>query len=118
MSQRWYRTPTHDVLTGWDRPLSYHFLVIWKRGEADTGEPIYTNLDDTEAKTGKTIGGFFGAATSRGLTLEQVEQRAAQYGCPLPAEVKQRLEEDQRADRGNLVSYHGYDGVSTEERPE
>jgi hypothetical protein len=41
MSQRKFRTDEYEVLTGWDSPLQYFYLVI----ENTEGEMVFSNLN-------------------------------------------------------------------------
>ncbi|HQA79252.1 MAG TPA: hypothetical protein PLV96_00470 [Methanoregulaceae archaeon] len=72
------------ALIGWDRPLQYYFVVVW-RGDPDD-YPVYSNLDDT-----KNDG-------SLDYQLGVLER----YGIGLPPEVKMRLENDRISNTGNF----------------
>jgi hypothetical protein len=47
MSQRSFKSGKYDVLTGWDEPLQYFFLVIEdETTQEDDDEYVFSNLQD------------------------------------------------------------------------
>jgi hypothetical protein len=102
MSQRVLKTTYHgrpvNVLMGWDRPLSYYFMVIEYADAADELEdPVYSNLDDEHA-------GLEGE-------LSYFETVARRLGILIPQAMLARLQVDQVVDRGNAHSVFDVSGI-------
>jgi|GEM_PF-2262101 hypothetical protein len=72
------------AMIGWDRPLQYYFVVVW-RGSPDDS-PVYSNLDDTD---------------NDGSLDYQIEI-LKRYGIGLPPEIRARLEYDRINNTGNF----------------
>lgn len=92
MSQRLFTTPAYEVLTGWDRPLQYRFLVITDRR---IGEIVYSNLDDEHGPS---------------LSLNDIRQRLAAFGITPAASLLDDLAADRRANAGNLRVVYNVSG--------
>jgi len=90
VSQHWHTDAEKQVtvLSGWDPPLQYFFMVVWETGEHPDvqGEtPDFSSLD-------------FHTPFPRDLEplTQHLEDR---WGVLLPAELIDRLEEDKRQNR-------------------
>jgi hypothetical protein len=103
VSQRWIITEEYNILTGWDRMLQYHFLVIDSKDDKN----VYNNLADT-----RNVTGSYGSC--RGMTLQQVIDRLADYNVTLPRSLYAKLAHDQRTNVGAEISYHNADGTDAE----
>jgi hypothetical protein len=107
MTQRTFQTEAFSVLTGWDRPLQYFFLVISPRQSEDADEPVFSNL----------------FRPNPAMSLEEIAGTLERYGITPPAGLFRDLAEDRALNRGNLeVSYEAPErGATTvaqaDERP-
>lgn len=91
MSQRRFVSKGFEVLTGWDRPLQYHFLTVEKPGD---DYPVYCNLDDPERPMGVML-------------AIQVCDKLRELGIPAPPTLLEDLLEDRNLDRGNYIVDYG-----------
>jgi hypothetical protein len=92
MTQRTFQTEDFSVLTGWDRPLQYFFLVIYPRQTEESDEPVFSNL----------------FRRNPAMSLEEIADTLQRYGITAPEGLFQDLAEDLGLNRGNLeVSYDG-----------
>jgi hypothetical protein len=97
MSRRYFGNETYEVVTGWDRPLQYHFLVISQRDDPD-GEPIFSNL----------------FLRHPAMTLEQIADTLKTYGITAPPTLLTDLNADALADRGDFdVHYDPETGTAS-----
>jgi len=76
-----------QVLCGWDKPLQYCFLLV-ELGEGAAATTLYDSLTE--------LGG--------GLSLAQVERRAAATGIALPAGLLARLQAEMQRNAGNCIT--------------
>lgn len=92
MSQRKFQHNNYAVLTGWDRPLQYHFLLI---------EDITTPLDDE--------GIVFNNLHRRnpGMTLREIEDELNKLNIPIPPGLISDLKNDKITNVGNLTKDYG-----------
>ena len=90
MSQRHFTCGPWHVLTGWDRPLQYHFLVVERDGEV-----VWSNLQ----------------LENPGMTPEQVVQQIGALGLAMvmPKSLYKDLREDMIQNAGNHI--HEYPPV-------
>lgn len=93
MSQHRFRHHNYDVITGWDRPLQYFFLVV-ERLSGVEDEYVYSNLNDPSLPLGA-------------MTLTQVTAKLAELAIPLPVTLMDELIYDMRHNIGNRVVDHG-----------
>jgi hypothetical protein len=92
MTQRTFQTEDFSVLTGWDRPLQYFFLVVYPLQSEAPDEPVFSNL----------------FRRNPAMSLEEIAATLQRYGITAPAGLWRDLAEDQALNRGNLeVSYDG-----------
>lgn len=90
MTQRTFQTDDFRVVTGWDRPLQYFFLVIYPLQTEEPGEPIFSNLFRRHPA----------------MSLEEIADTLHRYGITPPVGMFRELAEDLALNRGNLdVSY-------------
>ena len=92
MTQRSFETDTYAVLTGWDRPLQYHFLVISQRDQPDE-EPIFSNL----------------YLQNPAMSLEAITATMTSFGITAPPALLADLREDARLNRGNVEQHYDSD---------
>lgn len=90
MSQRIFRDNGYEVLTGWDRPLQYFFLVI-DQGDAT----VFSNLDRRNNPGGP------------GMSLEAIFAQLRQRNINPPETLRTDLETDRRDNAGNLRHDYG-----------
>jgi hypothetical protein len=89
MSQRRWVADQYEILTGYDRPLAYFFLVIdWHDDELQADEPVYSNLSDPDGPS---------------LSLGQISAVLNRYGIEPPATLFADLRQDRLLQRGNFV---------------
>jgi len=97
MSQRHFGNETYDVLTGWDRPLQYHFLVISQRDRPEQ-EPVFSNLD----------------LLNPAMTFEQIADTLHAFGIAAPPTLYTDLAQDQLENRGDFdVHYDPETGTAS-----
>jgi hypothetical protein len=97
MSRRYFGNDGYDVVTGWDRPLQYHFLDIYQRDHPER-DPIFSNL----------------YLLNPSMTLEQIADTLKTYGITAPQTLFADLNEDALADRGNFdVHYDPKTGTAS-----
>lgn len=92
MTRRTFETEDFRGITGWDRPLPYHFLEMYPRHRpALYPDPVYSNrLDHDDAA----------------MSLEEIADTLRHYGIPTPEGLWRDLAEDQALNRRPLeVSY-------------
>lgn len=94
MSQHKYRvvTPGHgpiEIQLGWDRPMQWFYAVVSPVDvrHNDLGDPLYSNLDDSQAP-----------AQDLGYFVRLVYER---FGVELPRQMVNAVNEDRQA---NAVS--------------
>jgi hypothetical protein len=92
MSQHRFRHDGKNVLTGWDRPLQYFFLVVSKDEEDD--DYIYSNLSDRSLRNGA-------------MTAEQVINKLDELDIVYPVHLMDFLLDDKRRNAGNEVQDYG-----------
>ncbi len=80
MSQRHFNYGPFQVLTGWDRPLQYHFLVV-SRGDG----LVFSNLD----------------LPNPAMTPEQVVAKLGELDLLMPATLLADLRQDAARNSGN-----------------
>ena len=91
MSQHLYKTDTHAVLMGYDRPLNGFFMVI-----EDRHEMVYSNLFDIELIN---CGGLC-------LDLNYFTQKALSFGIQIPKDMLKAIEQDACEKVGNKFIDH------------
>jgi hypothetical protein len=96
MSQRKFKFGPYDILTGWDRPLQYHFLTVQDRTNKDEDAHVYCNLDDRSLPNGA-------------MTSEQVMAKLKELGINTPLTLKRDLDYDRETNAGNII--HTYSGT-------
>ncbi|MGN3708699.1 hypothetical protein [Achromobacter xylosoxidans] len=94
------------VNLGWDRPLSYFFMVITKPAElldesqlVDDEDYLYSNLHEQEPFE---------------MDLDYYRQVLNHFGISVPESMFKEAEEDMFNDVGNRVVTHQADGTFTE----
>jgi hypothetical protein len=85
MSRRSFGNETYEVVTGWDRPLQYHFLDIYQRDHPER-DPIFSNL----------------YLLNPSMTLEQIADTLETYGITAPPTLFADLHLDALVDRGDF----------------
>lgn len=88
MSQHTFETGAYHVLTGWDRPLRYYFLLVTRRTD---GEQVYSNLSDPHL-----VGGA--------MTTAQIAARLAALDITPPRQLLANLARDGMVNAGNVVT--------------
>ncbi len=85
MSRRRFVHQDIEVLTGYDRPLDYFWLVIDRVSGATAahGRPLFSNLD----------------RKNPGMTLDEIKQTLAQYQIESPGDLLEDLVRDQHAEQ-------------------
>lgn len=101
MSQHHYRTIHRGVPTlvqmGWDRPLSYVYLVVTQEGD-DIEEPtLYCNLDQPDPDA---------------LTLQDFRAALAALDLAVPETMFEQTEQDRLHNVGNRHCIHTDQGFS------
>ncbi|SED29021.1 hypothetical protein SAMN05216178_6637 [Pseudomonas saponiphila] len=86
-----------SVMVGYDRPLSYFFMII-EDEESPDDDLVYSNLEDPKAGFPKT--------------LDRYREVLAGMGMTIPETVWAAVLEDQKNNAGNLVAW--YDSTGTE----
>jgi hypothetical protein len=89
MSRRSFGHETYEVVTGWDRPLHYHFLDIYQRDHPER-DPIFSHL----------------SLLNPSMTLEQIADTLKTYGITAPPTLFTDLNEDALADRGDFEVHY------------
>lgn len=80
MSQYIWKNEKYEFLTGWDKPLGYHFLVIDHLDENKREDiPVFSNLD---------------IATGPGMSIEEIKDACKNHGSALPPDVEANLVRD------------------------
>jgi len=80
MSQRTFTHNGMKVLTGWDRPLQYFFLVI-----EDSDDYVFSNLSRPDPR----------------MTIPEIERTLDHFEIKYPESLFEDLLEDKKLDRGN-----------------
>lgn len=91
MSQRQFTHGKNLILTGWDRPLQYFFLVIEDMTDEDSDDYIFTNLN----------------LPNPAMTLEQIKDVLSKENIAAPATLFTDLATDKENNVGS--SFHNYD---------
>lgn len=107
MTQRILKTSIKEqeatVLMGWDRTLQYYFMVIDLLGNKDEplleDEPLYSNLNDDNAKTNIKD------------NLSYFVKKARSFDIEIPKEMIAKLQADKVLNLGNDTSIFSEDGT-------
>jgi len=90
MSQHTFETGTYLVQTGWDRPLQYYFLNIYRRADDAL---VYSNLHDP-----LLVGGA--------MTTAQIAAKLAALDITPPRQLLANLARDGMVNAGNAVTIY------------
>ncbi len=83
MSQYHFQNENYKVLYGWDDPLQYCFLVIYKVVETNPWTPVFSNMD----------------LENPGMSIPQIKETLASYGIDSPNELAENLNHDETHSR-------------------
>ena len=89
-----------EALLGFDRPLGHYFIVISRNDDAEDGETLYSNLDDTANPFPKD--------------LNVIKQIATRFGLKIPNEMWREIQQDFIAQVGNKEVRYEENGRRTE----
>jgi len=103
MTRRRWTYGEYDVMTGWDRPLQYHFLTVYRQRLPDfDGED---DPDDEEEEDDIVYDNL--SRPNPAMRIDEILQKLEDLGIPVPATLEHDLAMDALLDRGNVVQqYH------------
>lgn len=76
MSQYWFHAGKHTFVVGWDAPCNHFFATVWRFGQQDSEDPVYSTLYEG-------LGGV--------PTVGDVEAICKRYDVPLPDEARKEM---------------------------
>lgn len=108
MSQHYFHAPATEKraalvgMAGWDKPLQYFFLDVYRNYGSRDEALVYDNLEDATL-----------ADPRRGMTLAEIEDRLAELEVTPPPTLIANLQRDKHENAGNRLYHYEADGTFT-----